>query len=173
MRLQVRSSGFSDYAWSHCAREHAHPTCRCNGVVRYGHGNRWYMKEVSGSIQCSNSVFGDPYYGKPKECQCMPASAIKWTRCAGEHSHSPCSCNGVVRYGRGTRWHMKEVSGSTQCSNSVFGDPFYGQAHGINSTCARKIGACAYVRILSPLLTCLGPTAGQGMPMHGSQGGRD
>ena len=41
--------------------------------MRYGFGDRWAAtKKVNGSIKCENGVFGDPYYGRSKLCECMP-----------------------------------------------------------------------------------------------------
>jgi hypothetical protein len=56
----------------HCAYENE--VCACTGVVRYGDpaSNTWSAtdRHVSGSISCSNSVFGDPKPGASKSCQC-------------------------------------------------------------------------------------------------------
>jgi len=54
-----------------CANEHG--TCACNGTVKFGVGNKWSQPQrISGSIQCSDSVFGDPSPGVAKTCVCGP-----------------------------------------------------------------------------------------------------
>ncbi|CAE7576418.1 unnamed protein product [Symbiodinium natans] len=112
-------------------------TCSCNGIVRYGFADKWLLREVTGSVQCSNSVFGDPYSGQAKECQCVDFSEIPWSRCACQEKGHPtnpdcllsntCQCDGMVRFGYGDKWYMQPVSGSTSCSGSIFGDPYPGQ----------------------------------------------
>merc|ERR1719215_1838211 len=79
-----------DPDWERCACEHiGHPThsdceqsniCQCNGVVRYGHGDKWSDSvQVDGSIECSNEEFGDPFYLQAKECQCQQATPTTTT----------------------------------------------------------------------------------------------
>ena len=54
----------------YCAKEGQ--TCNCYGKVQYGKGHTWTPeKDVKGLIGCNNGVFGDPLYGKAKECRCM------------------------------------------------------------------------------------------------------
>jgi len=61
--------------WKKCADEHKY--CKCNGAIRYGKGTKWSKpRTASGTIKCSNSVFGDPLYGTFKECQCMKVSRM-------------------------------------------------------------------------------------------------
>lgn len=46
-------------------------TCSCFGSVRFGYGTNWTTwRSVSGTIQCIDSVFGDPSPGHGKICQC-------------------------------------------------------------------------------------------------------
>eukprot|EP00493_Phyllostaurus_siculus_P002414 UN02427 len=55
-----------------CAAEYG--TCACSGNVVYGYGDRWSEPLlIHGSTQCSNHVFGDPYYGQVKVCMCTPS----------------------------------------------------------------------------------------------------
>jgi hypothetical protein len=54
--------------WVKCAVEGG--TCIFSGTktVRYGTGSKWTSKTATGSIACTNAVFGDPAYGYVKEC---------------------------------------------------------------------------------------------------------
>ncbi|GMH93639.1 hypothetical protein TL16_g12687 [Triparma laevis f. inornata] len=50
-------------------------TCACTGLVWYGYGSLWASpKQSTGTISCSNSVFGDPYQGQSKDCYCLNGS---------------------------------------------------------------------------------------------------
>ena len=64
--------------WRQCATERG--TCPCDGFVRYGHtqGNTLRFTDpmaISGSVSCTNDVFGDPYPGRQKICQCSTDAA--------------------------------------------------------------------------------------------------
>ena len=55
------------------------PTCSCYGQVRYGYGNTWTAwHDVSGSIQCTSDVFGDPFPGQGKICQCVHTGGVSY-----------------------------------------------------------------------------------------------
>ncbi len=41
-------------------------------TVRYGSGDRWILKPLSGTISCSNVTFTDAYPGVPKVCEAIP-----------------------------------------------------------------------------------------------------
>ena len=54
-----------------CASENAH--CSCIGQVKYGTQRKWSKyKPSTGSIPCTNRVFGDPVPGVQKICMCKP-----------------------------------------------------------------------------------------------------
>ncbi|MFZ5457002.1 MAG: LamG-like jellyroll fold domain-containing protein [Pseudomonadota bacterium] len=55
-------------AWVSCANENQ--TCSFPGTaqVRYGANGRFNTRTATGSIQCSNAVFGDPISGTAKSC---------------------------------------------------------------------------------------------------------
>jgi hypothetical protein len=118
--------------WTTCAPEDG--ICLFSGTreVRYGAGTTWVTKTFTSSTSCSNAVFGDPLKSVAKTCQVSsidltsaptPTPSITWTRCATENS--TCSFTGTreVRYGAGTKWYTKTFTGSTACTNAVFGDP--------------------------------------------------
>lgn len=59
-------------AWTRCAGENE--LCTYTGIrrVRYGADPNWSERNqaaVSGGIQCSNAVFGDPIFGVEKRCE--------------------------------------------------------------------------------------------------------
>jgi chitosanase len=63
------------------------------------------------------------------------ALAVTWTRVAGEGQSFTVNGVQTVRYGDGSRWVEKQVSGSGKCSNSFFGkDP----AVGVKKQCQLK-----------------------------------
>jgi serine protease len=54
--------------WTYCAAENG--TCSFTGTrdVRYGTATSYVTKTFTGSVKCSNSVFGDPAHGVVKSC---------------------------------------------------------------------------------------------------------
>jgi hypothetical protein len=114
--------------WTTCASENG--TCTFSGTaqVRYGAGSTFVTKTATGSIACTNAVFGDPTPNTAKTCQMAavtttPVAPVTWTACASEGA--TCSFSGTreVRYGAGAKFVSKVAKGSTACSNAVFGDP--------------------------------------------------
>lgn len=98
----------------------------------------WAQKDVFGSVDCSNDVFGDVARGKPKQCYCeaeMEGPTIE--QCGSEGDE--CVCLGKVYYGlQKMGKHSSPIPfaqmirkphkvadshGSIQCNNGVFGDP--------------------------------------------------
>ncbi|MES2831877.1 MAG: hypothetical protein V4695_07795 [Pseudomonadota bacterium] len=116
--------------WTTCATENG--TCNFSGTrqVRYGANNSYATRTATGSVACTNQVFGDPAYGIFKSCQfssetVAPAQET-WTYCSGEYAN--CSFPGTrqVRYGANGVFAYTTASGFVACSNNVFGDPVYG-----------------------------------------------
>ncbi|OGB22804.1 MAG: hypothetical protein A3I66_12910 [Burkholderiales bacterium RIFCSPLOWO2_02_FULL_57_36] len=130
--------------WANCASEGG--TCSFSGTkqVRYGANGLYAFRTVTGPVQCTNSVFGDPVPGVTKACAYAatattgpapaptPAPTETWTDCASEGG--TCSFSGTrqVRYGANGTYAYRTLTGPVQCTNSVFGDPVYGVA----KTCA-------------------------------------
>jgi hypothetical protein len=58
----------STATWTQCATEGG--TCSVSGTrqVRYGYNGSYATKVVTGSVSCSNAVFGDPKPGYAKSC---------------------------------------------------------------------------------------------------------
>jgi hypothetical protein len=115
-------------SWTTIANEGERFTVPGTQAVRYGSGSTWITMQVNGSGECSNGAFGrDPLFGVVKECQTHSGSAGGWTPIAAEHSSFTVSGTQTVRYGSGTSWITRSVSGAGECSNEFFGaDPLFG-----------------------------------------------
>jgi hypothetical protein len=123
--MQALDSGDS---WTTVAHEGGRFTVSGTQTVRYGSGSTWITMQVNGSGECSNGAFGqDPLYGVVKECQTESSGDGGWTVIAAEHSSFTVNGTQTVRYGGGTNWINRSVSGAGECSNEYFGaDPLYG-----------------------------------------------
>lgn len=122
--------------WQDCGKEGQECTVTGPTLVRYGIGNRFVIKEVTGRFACSNGVFGDPAWGSVKTCSILPATLTdRWVTCASEGQTCvvPGSSSTMVRYGANGRFAFKETSARIGCNNQVFGDPVWGM-----------VKACAY-----------------------------
>ena len=133
--------------WVNCAGENG--LCSFSGTrqVRYGANGSYGYRSATGSIACSNDVFGDPIYGVVKSCSyadtttaSTPAAPVVtspaptapvvtapvWIRCSGEDG--TCSFTGThqVRYGANGVYATKSATGAIGCNNNVFGDPIWG-----------------------------------------------
>ena len=63
-------------AWVKCADEGGVCTISGTADVRYGAGTSWVVRTITGSVACSNAVFGDPIVGTVKECDTTGAVVI-------------------------------------------------------------------------------------------------
>jgi hypothetical protein len=102
--------------------------------VRYGVGTTWIQRRLTGTVNCTNSFFGnDPALGVAKTCEILPTSASTiWVKAAGENQTFNVNTPTEVRYGVGTTWTQRSVNGSVNCTNRFFGeDP----AVGVGKTC--------------------------------------
>jgi len=61
--------------WTTVATEGQSFTVSGTQTVRYGLGARWTQKQVTGTVKCSNSVFGDPYPYRVKQCEVQATQA--------------------------------------------------------------------------------------------------
>jgi hypothetical protein len=100
--------------------------------VRYGFGNSWVVRDMSGRQYCGNSTFGsDPAFLIVKRCELLasssPAAAPSpggWNYLADEGGWFRLNGTQTVRYGAGGVWVQANVSDSGQCTNAFFGtDP--------------------------------------------------
>jgi hypothetical protein len=114
--------------WTTCASENGVCTFSGTAQVRYGANNKFATKTATGSIACTNAVFGDPVPNVAKTCQMAavasaPVTPETWTTCAPENGTCSFSGKRTVRYGAGTNYATKVAAGSIACTNAVFGDP--------------------------------------------------
>lgn len=114
--------------WIKCTHEGGYcKNTQKSSVVAYGTGKKWVQRNVGRKgFWCTNQNFGDPASGKRKNCYVWKKT---WVKCAHEGGHCKSIPKGaLVKYG----WKSKEVrknihSGSTWCTNAVFGDPARGK----------------------------------------------
>lgn len=103
-------------------------------IVSYGADTRWIDKTLTiGTYQCGNVSFGnDPAMYVAKSCVSKgaapaPVSVNGWTKVASEGQDFTLAASTTVRYGFGTMWSTKTLTGAQFCSNAVFGgDPAFG-----------------------------------------------
>ncbi len=143
MEKGARQGGGYQGEWAYCAGEGERCSVRGWGVVRYGAAGRNFYREVrNASLQCDNTMFGDPYRGRSKQCDVRYYSDsgwgggddsggdYGWTRCASEGRI--CRFSGgraMVRYGTAGSFYEREVRGNqVMCGNQSFGDPAPGRS---------------------------------------------
>jgi hypothetical protein len=110
-------------SWSLCANEGG--TCAFTGTqqVRYGGNGLYAYKTLTGGTPCTNSVFGDPAPGFPKQCHTSSSVTTSWSLCAIEGGTCAFTGTQQVRFGANGLYAYKTLTGGTPCTNSVFGDP--------------------------------------------------
>ena len=101
-------------------------------VVRFGSGERWVSKTMTGPVTCSVASFGsDPWPGWGKMCfvssEVVPTQigdgGAKW--CSNEGGTCGFTGSRVIRFGSGARWMVKTLTGGTPCTVAAFGsDPY-------------------------------------------------
>lgn len=134
------SWGGGNSKWRYCAGENQ--TCRVNGraQVRFGDGRRFATRSVSGTVDCSVDVFGDPARGVIKHCEVQSSGwggsggsgdygdGDRWSRCAREGELCEVGSRAQVRYGASGRYYYRDAGGRVMCNNDSFGgDPYQGR----------------------------------------------
>lgn len=126
-----------DAPWKDCATENQ--TCSFPGTrpVRYGAGDTYVERSLTGPVACSNAVFGDPLPGVAKSCGFKndPPVPETWTYCGAEATADICAFFGtrLVRYGADGSYVYRTASNAIRCANPSFdGDP----AIGVDKTCS-------------------------------------
>lgn len=137
-------------AWTNCAGEGG--TCSFSGTrqVRYGANGSYAYKSATGTIACTNGVFGDPVFGTVKSCQYAsdstgtpapapaPAPVLTWSVCSAEGGSCAFTGTRQVRYGANGSYAFRTATDAIACSNAVFGDPIYG-----------TVKSCAYSSVVN------------------------
>jgi hypothetical protein len=122
--------------WTHCARENEY--CRVPGTarMRYGVDGRYVYRDVTGGVQCSVHVFGDPAKGQHKTCEYQGGGRDPgngdggrgWEYCGSEGGFCSFRGPGEVRYGINGRFIVRRAINGMPCSLSAFGqDPAIGE----------------------------------------------
>jgi hypothetical protein len=114
--------------WSFIANENESFQVNGTQTVRYGQGSAWIQRSVTGSGQCSNAFFGsDPALYMVKRCEVLssaPPPTEVWSFIANENESFQVNGTQTVRFGQGSTWIQRSVTGSGECSNAFFGsDP--------------------------------------------------
>jgi hypothetical protein len=122
-QLPVSLVAATSQDWIFCADEGAFCTFTGANEVRYGANGIYTYKTLSDGSACTNSVFGDPLIGVPKQCAIRQQD---WTVCAEEGAVCAFAGAKEVRYGANDIYTSKTLSDGTACTSSVFGDPLIG-----------------------------------------------
>lgn len=122
--------------WRVCAEEGRRCAVRGWGAVRYGAQNRFVYREVrNATLQCDNSMFGDPAPGRSKRCEVRlyddgggwgggGDEGYGWTRCAREGENCRVDGAATIRFGVDGRYYERQVrGGNIFCGIQTFGDP--------------------------------------------------
>lgn len=112
--------------WRSIAQEGSSFTLSTPGWVRFGASAGWHLRWIDSTQPqaCDNPSFGgDPAPGIVKSCQVTDT----WRTVAQEGQALTVDWPTTVRYGAGTAWYSKTVTGSITCNSTDFGgDPIYG-----------------------------------------------
>jgi hypothetical protein len=130
--------------WTLVANEYETFDVATTSTVRYGAGDSWVQRSVSGRAVCSNEFFGsDPAFMVVKRCEVesggapapvpaptpapAPAPSVGgWTYVTDEGASFAVAGTRAVRYGTGNAWLQRDVSSGGACSNDFFGaDPAF------------------------------------------------
>jgi hypothetical protein len=131
-----RAQALAVNSWTAIANEYQTFDVATNSTVRYGAGDAWVQRSVSGRGVCSNEFFGaDPALLVVKRCEVesggssapAPAPAVGgWSYVAAEGAAFNVAGARPVRYGAGDAWLQRDVNNSGACSNDFFGaDPAF------------------------------------------------
>jgi len=128
---QCEVQGSTSAAWTRIAGEGQAFNVAGAQTVRYGSGSAWLTKTVVDYGECTNSFFGsDPIFGVVKQCEVAGAAAPPpsgWTQIASEGQSFSVVGTQTVRYGAGSSWLTRSVTGGGACTNVFFGsDPAFG-----------------------------------------------
>src|SRR5581483_7303346 len=116
--------------YTYCADQGA--DCTFTGLkdVAYGAGSSFlYKHSVDHFVSCRNDVFGDPNSGTTNACYTKATDGsgepAGFTYCVPEPQHCTFTGPADVKYGADGTFNSLTLSGGTDCTNTVFGDPLY------------------------------------------------
>jgi Bacterial alpha-L-rhamnosidase 6 hairpin glycosidase domain/Bacterial alpha-L-rhamnosidase C-terminal domain len=143
--------------YTRCAAENGQCSFTGTRMVAYGAGTYTY-KTANASTACTNAAFnGDPAPNLVKSCYVAPTGGPSgYTQCATENGTCSFTGNRNIAYGANGAFSHRILSGSTPCTNGVFGDPLNGTAKacylppaggpaGGWTQCAAENGTCSAV----------------------------
>lgn len=124
--------------WEKCANESGYCKVRGTEIVKYGVGNKWATRRVTGGVGCNPGAFGsDPAVGHVKSCfivyqddnrRSSSNASPSWVKCASDGGTCRMDGRRRVSYGIGKQWLYATRSGSFGCNPGTFGsDPAVGQ----------------------------------------------
>jgi hypothetical protein len=119
--------------WRQCAAEGQSCQVDGRGVVRYGVDGQWSTRVMSGSVICSNALFGDPAPQQQKRCEVRDngggsgGGGDGWVFCSAEGETCHVRGSAEVRFGADRQYTTRRAFGSVRCDVESFGDPIYGQ----------------------------------------------
>ncbi|MBS2549353.1 hypothetical protein KGQ19_21035 [Catenulispora sp. NL8] len=119
--------------WQQCATENQNCAYSDLMTVAYGaNGTYKFATLGSGGTACDDAVFGDPTPNVTKACYLLgpPPTFATWTACAAENGNCTFSGTHEVAFGVDGKYHFGSFSGSTPCTDTVFGDPAFDSAKG-------------------------------------------
>ncbi len=107
-------------------------------VVRFGSGANWVVKMASGTQVCDDATFPGPVFAGPRQCQVLaPLVTVGWPMVASEGQKFTLVEPMIVRYGLGSTWVERTLSGTVNCNSTTFTDP----APGVTKRCVVWIGS--------------------------------
>jgi hypothetical protein len=128
----VGPSGFS-----FVTSEYNHFTISGIADVAYGDNGKFkYKYAMSGGVDCTNEVFGNPDNGIRKACFVKPVVGPSgYTFATSEYQYFNILGTSDVAYGAdGIFVYRQRVSGRVDCTNEIFGNP----ATGVRKACFSK-----------------------------------
>ncbi|MFE2427668.1 trehalase family glycosidase [Streptomyces sp. NPDC059373] len=143
-----------------CAAENA--ACSVPGYnrnVAYGANGSFSYQVTNGSVDCTNTHFGDPVDGVAKSCYLPPSGgpAGGWTQCAAQNGTCSAAAGQPVAYGAFGAFTTVTATGDMACTDATFGDPIPGESKacytvsggpvGYGTTCAVEADTCAFTGV--------------------------
>jgi hypothetical protein len=120
--------------YSYAGTEGAHITITGIADVAYGDRGKFNRKTgVTGGIDCTNAVFGNPDVGVQKSCYILSdVGPVGYSYAGPENAHITITGIADVAYGDRGKFNRKTgVTVGIDCTNAVFGNP----DNGVQKSC--------------------------------------